>query len=109
MSSTKFEYLNIVQKGRTDWRVKVRIIREWRGKNQAGQPFKGYNLLLLDAKVYVTPNLINHHSLLSLNQRNWVNCFLSTECKNASLCLSWRKNAKNVWFGQNVCHHKLRS
>lgn len=53
MSSSKFEYLNNIQKGRTDWRVKVRIIREWKGKNQAGQLFKGYNLLLLDAKVYV--------------------------------------------------------
>ncbi|KAK1398583.1 hypothetical protein POM88_008446 [Heracleum sosnowskyi] len=33
-----------------DWKVKVRVIREWRGATMTGEPFKGYNLLLLDAK-----------------------------------------------------------
>ncbi|WOH02485.1 hypothetical protein DCAR_0521874 [Daucus carota subsp. sativus] len=48
--SNNYEYLNNVHSGRTDWKVKVRIIREWRGVTITGQPYKGYNLLLLDAK-----------------------------------------------------------
>ncbi|KAK1385225.1 hypothetical protein POM88_022960 [Heracleum sosnowskyi] len=50
MSNTMYDTLRNVKKGRTDWRVKVRIIREWRGYTITGEPFKGYNLLLLDSK-----------------------------------------------------------
>ncbi|KAL1804953.1 hypothetical protein ACET3Z_028021 [Daucus carota] len=45
-----YEYLSNVHTGRTDWRVKVRIIREWRGQTARGEPYKGSNFLLLDAK-----------------------------------------------------------
>ncbi|WOH00620.1 hypothetical protein DCAR_0519989 [Daucus carota subsp. sativus] len=45
-----YEYLSNVHTGRTDWRVKVRSIREWRGQTARGEPYKGSNFLLLDAK-----------------------------------------------------------
>ncbi|XP_063946070.1 uncharacterized protein LOC135151515 [Daucus carota subsp. sativus] len=45
-----YEYLSNVHTGRTEWRVKVRIIREWRGQTARGEPYKGSNFLLLDAK-----------------------------------------------------------
>lgn len=51
MSTTDFDNLKTLRPGRTDWKVKVRVIREWRGTTVTGEPFKGYNLLLLDAKV----------------------------------------------------------
>ncbi|KAK1404304.1 hypothetical protein POM88_003909 [Heracleum sosnowskyi] len=50
MSSNNYVYLRNVEKGRTDWKLKVRVIREWRGITPTGEIFKGYNLLLLDAK-----------------------------------------------------------
>lgn len=52
MSATMCENLRNLTTGRTDWKVKVRVIREWRGYTLAGEPFKGYNILILDAKVY---------------------------------------------------------
>ncbi|XP_074373959.1 uncharacterized protein LOC141714333 [Apium graveolens] len=50
MSTNKFDNLRNVCKGRTDWKIKVRVIREWRGKTASGEPFTNYNMLLLDAK-----------------------------------------------------------
>ncbi|KAK1353477.1 hypothetical protein POM88_051842 [Heracleum sosnowskyi] len=50
MSSNNYVHLRNVEKGRTDWKIKIRIIREWRGVSLTGEKFKGYNLLLLDAK-----------------------------------------------------------
>ncbi|KAK1357532.1 hypothetical protein POM88_050788 [Heracleum sosnowskyi] len=50
MSSNNYVHLRNVETGRTDWKIKIRIIREWRGVSLTGERFKGYNLLLLDAK-----------------------------------------------------------
>lgn len=49
--SAKYDDLRNVSTGRTDWRIRVRVVREWRGKTATGQPFTNYNLLLLDSKV----------------------------------------------------------
>ncbi|KAK1354825.1 hypothetical protein POM88_008306 [Heracleum sosnowskyi] len=50
MSTTTSDYLRNVKPGRTDWKVKIRIIRQWRIVTRTGQVFKGFNLLLLDSK-----------------------------------------------------------
>ncbi|KAK1353899.1 hypothetical protein POM88_052264 [Heracleum sosnowskyi] len=50
MSTTTSDYLRNVNTGRTDWKVKIRIIRQWRIVTRTGQVFKGFNLLLLDSK-----------------------------------------------------------
>ncbi|KAK1380021.1 hypothetical protein POM88_026765 [Heracleum sosnowskyi] len=50
MSTNRYESLRNVCKGRTDWKIKVRVIREWRGRSVTGEVFKNYNMLLLDAK-----------------------------------------------------------
>lgn len=54
MSSNNYVYLRNLKKGRTYLKVKVRVIREWRVIIPTGEFFKGYNLLLLDAKVRIT-------------------------------------------------------
>lgn len=51
MSNTT-DYLKNVRVGRTDWKVKVRVIRQWRGYSKDGKIHKGINFLLMDAKVY---------------------------------------------------------
>lgn len=72
MSSNKYDYLTHVCKGRTDWKIKVRIIREWRGRTATGELFKNYNMLLLDAKVrFENPCFnvfVNIHESLNLIQ-----------------------------------------
>ncbi|KAL1830259.1 hypothetical protein ACET3Z_008671 [Daucus carota] len=50
MATSNCETLRNVTTGRTDWKVKVRIIRIWRGSTLTGVPFKGFNLLFLDSK-----------------------------------------------------------
>ncbi|KAK1372388.1 hypothetical protein POM88_028581 [Heracleum sosnowskyi] len=50
MSNTNLDTLRNLKTGRTDWKVKCRIVREWRGVTQTGEVFKNFNLILLDAK-----------------------------------------------------------
>ncbi|KAL1802377.1 hypothetical protein ACET3Z_031024 [Daucus carota] len=50
MSTNMFESLRNVKTSRADWKVKVRVIRQWKSSNNTGVVFKEYNLLLLDAK-----------------------------------------------------------
>lgn len=52
MSSIVFKSLKDVSPGSYNWRIKVRIIRIWRGVSRTGEQFKGFNLLLLDDKNY---------------------------------------------------------
>ena len=60
MSKTTSDFLRNVHSGRADWKVKVRVIREWRGSKD-GQLFKGFNLLLLDSKVFsMVYNLLSY-------------------------------------------------
>lgn len=66
MSTNKFDYLKNVCKGRTDWKIKVRVIREWRGKTASGEVFKNYNLLFLDGKV----SFLQWHNFFKLILKN---------------------------------------
>ena len=59
MSTNTCETLRNVKKGRTDWKIKCRVIREWRGVSTTGEIFKGWNLLLLDSKVLSSIVIIN--------------------------------------------------
>lgn len=51
MATNTCDNLRNVKVGTTDWKVKVRIIRQWNVVTRTGQIYKGYNLLLLDSKV----------------------------------------------------------
>lgn len=37
--------------GSYNWKIKVRILRHWKGVSSAGDGWKGINILLLDDKV----------------------------------------------------------
>lgn len=57
MSKMKFDDFCALKKDKFDWKIKVRILRLWRGISRTGEVFKGFNVLLLDSKVKVTvPN-----------------------------------------------------
>lgn len=75
MSNTKFDTLRNVAKGRTDWKVKARIIREWRGYTRTGQRLNGYNLLLLDSKVIYTFHFVSPSNVLSFKES--YKCFVN--------------------------------
>ncbi|KAK1354041.1 hypothetical protein POM88_047297 [Heracleum sosnowskyi] len=48
--SSVFHPLNVLKKGTYNWRVKVRVVRLWRGATKQGEQFKSFNVLLLDDK-----------------------------------------------------------
>ncbi|KAK1393414.1 hypothetical protein POM88_012470 [Heracleum sosnowskyi] len=45
-----FRPLNVLKNGTYNWRVKVRVVRLWRGATKQGEQFKSFNVLLLDDK-----------------------------------------------------------
>ncbi|KAL1809085.1 hypothetical protein ACET3Z_026075 [Daucus carota] len=51
MSTNACDSLRNINSSRADWKVKARVIRQWRGSTNIGIVFKSYNILLLDAKV----------------------------------------------------------
>ena len=51
MSTNACDSLRNINSSRADWKVKARVIRQWRGSTNSGIVFKSYNILLLDAKV----------------------------------------------------------
>ncbi|WOH02343.1 hypothetical protein DCAR_0521732 [Daucus carota subsp. sativus] len=50
MSTNACDSLRNINSSRADWKVKARVIRQWRGSTNSGIVFKSYNILLLDAK-----------------------------------------------------------
>ncbi|KAK1352358.1 hypothetical protein POM88_053297 [Heracleum sosnowskyi] len=50
MASTKLDSFRDLRKGKYDWKVTARIMNLWRGYTKSGEPFQGFNLLLLDNK-----------------------------------------------------------
>ncbi|XP_063942969.1 uncharacterized protein LOC108223717 [Daucus carota subsp. sativus] len=50
MSTKGCDSLRNINSSRADWKVKARVIRQWRGSTNTGIVFKSYNILLLDAK-----------------------------------------------------------
>lgn len=51
MSTAQYNTLDKLKVGVDDYKIKVRVIRLWRGSTRTGEEFKNFNLLLLDHKV----------------------------------------------------------
>lgn len=51
MSAKKFDPISTLKKGKIDWKIKVKVIRNWRGTSQTGQQFKCFNVILIDQHV----------------------------------------------------------
>ncbi|KAK1365087.1 hypothetical protein POM88_040648 [Heracleum sosnowskyi] len=50
MSTNQYHCLRELRPNSYNWKIKVRIIRLWRGVSKNGEEFKGLNMLLLDDK-----------------------------------------------------------
>ncbi|KAK1358281.1 hypothetical protein POM88_051537 [Heracleum sosnowskyi] len=50
ITTTKYDSFKDLRTGKYDWRVPARILNLWRGHTKTGEPFKSFNLLLLDNK-----------------------------------------------------------
>ncbi|KAK1353297.1 hypothetical protein POM88_052432 [Heracleum sosnowskyi] len=50
ITTTTYESFKDLRTGKYDWRVPARILNLWRGHTKTGEPFKSFNLLLLDNK-----------------------------------------------------------
>ncbi|KAK1389949.1 hypothetical protein POM88_018127 [Heracleum sosnowskyi] len=50
MSSRKYDDLLTLKQNRSDWKIKVRVIRTWRGATKAGEYYKSFNVMLMDNK-----------------------------------------------------------
>ncbi|KAK1376256.1 DUF223 domain-containing protein [Heracleum sosnowskyi] len=48
MSSNKFDTIASLRPGRYDYKIKVRVIKKWRGCTRTGEVFKGFNIILID-------------------------------------------------------------
>ncbi|KAK1382871.1 hypothetical protein POM88_020606 [Heracleum sosnowskyi] len=49
MSAKRVDPITSLKPGRYDYRIKVRVIRKWRGSTKEGEVFKAFNILLLDS------------------------------------------------------------
>lgn len=65
MSANKFEPLSNLKAARYDYKIKVKIIRKWRGVTRTGEEFKSFNVILIDKKVTY---LILYNILLKLSK-----------------------------------------
>lgn len=86
MSTNNYDYLRNISAGRTDWKIKVRIIREWRPRSNTGEIFKSHNLLLLDSKVAIKHFKHFHKSVCNVSFLFKDFKLNSTELPNASIC-----------------------
>ncbi|KAK1402285.1 hypothetical protein POM88_001890 [Heracleum sosnowskyi] len=50
MATQKYDSFKDLRKGKYDWKVQARVMNLWRGYTKKGEPFKAFNLLLLDSK-----------------------------------------------------------
>ncbi|KAL1802195.1 hypothetical protein ACET3Z_030842 [Daucus carota] len=50
MSATKYDNIQDLQIGSYDYKIRVRVIRLWRGATRTGEQFKNFNVILLDNK-----------------------------------------------------------
>ncbi|KAK1383043.1 hypothetical protein POM88_020778 [Heracleum sosnowskyi] len=48
MSSRKYDDLLTLKQARSDWKIKVRVIRTWRGATKTGESYKSFNVMLMD-------------------------------------------------------------
>lgn len=49
--SSRYAALANLKTGVDNYKIKVRVIRKWRGATKTGEEFKNFNILLLDNKV----------------------------------------------------------
>lgn len=45
------DFISSLNRGRTDWKLKVKVIRFWRGATITGKTFKSFNVILIDEQV----------------------------------------------------------
>ncbi|XP_074374100.1 replication protein A 70 kDa DNA-binding subunit E-like [Apium graveolens] len=50
MSARKYDSFKDLRKGKYDWKVAGRVMNLWRGYTRTKEPFKNFNLLLVDGK-----------------------------------------------------------
>ncbi|KAK1374595.1 hypothetical protein POM88_030788 [Heracleum sosnowskyi] len=50
ITTTKYDSFKDLRTGKYEWRVPARKLNLWRGHTKTGEPFKSFNLLLLDNK-----------------------------------------------------------
>lgn len=72
--SNKYHDLRNVSPGSYKWKVKVRVVRFWRGISRQGETFKNFNLLLLDDKVFI------YNLYKTLTRNNMKFCYLLDTC-----------------------------
>ncbi|WOH05856.1 hypothetical protein DCAR_0625279 [Daucus carota subsp. sativus] len=48
--STQYATLSTMKTGKDNYKMKVRVIRKWRGATKKGEEFKSFNIMLLDHK-----------------------------------------------------------
>lgn len=51
MSTKTFDALSTLNKARTNWKIKVKVIRKWRGATTTGEHFKAFNIIAIDKEV----------------------------------------------------------
>ncbi|WOH05618.1 hypothetical protein DCAR_0625037 [Daucus carota subsp. sativus] len=64
MANRKYDSFSSLNASKSDWIVPTRVLNLWRGYRKTGEPFKGFNLLLLDHKrsrvhAFVPYNLVD--------------------------------------------------
>ncbi|KAL8103220.1 hypothetical protein AgCh_027675 [Apium graveolens] len=52
MSATNYDSVQALGTGSYDYKIRVRVIRLWRGATRTGEEFKNFNVILLDNKSY---------------------------------------------------------
>ncbi|KAL8145731.1 hypothetical protein AgCh_003759 [Apium graveolens] len=50
MATRKYDSFKDLRKGKYDWKVEARVLNIWRGQTKQKEPFKWFNLLLVDIK-----------------------------------------------------------
>ena len=66
MSNSKYNSLEELNAGSYNWKIKVRILRNWKGVSSSSDGWKGINILLLDDKVRSSIHTNNAKFFISL-------------------------------------------
>lgn len=51
MATNKYDDLSSINETRKDWKIKVRVVRLWRGATREGKLFSSFNIMLIDKQV----------------------------------------------------------
>ncbi|KAK1367965.1 hypothetical protein POM88_034057 [Heracleum sosnowskyi] len=71
MSAKRVDPITSLKPGRYDYRIKVRVIRKWRGSTKEGEVFKAFNIVLLDNMTYLTDvvGIVKKYEFLDLTNK----------------------------------------